>query len=148
MKLHMKTTKKENVNLLMWMKSLQNPKKLKRKIKKINEKKKNLKRRRTKKKIMEKELTSLMKGQTRHASGAQWLTVDNEPNICFWDTTGDKLNLLYGSLYPTDTPLYYRAKFCIGLATDEKIIPLKTGYIIITYDSNRTVMVKKKVFYI
>ncbi len=39
----------------------------------------------------------------------------------FVDKHGDHNNLVYGTLYRTDVPLYYRQRFCLGLPRGEKI---------------------------
>jgi hypothetical protein len=41
-------------------------------------------------------------------------------DIFYWDANGDRNNLVYGSLYRTDVPLYYRQKFAIGLPPGTK----------------------------
>src|SRR4051794_28264405 len=45
----------------------------------------------------------------------------------FWDTKGDRNNLVFSSLYRQDIPLYYRGRRVLGAKAGERIVGTKAG---------------------
>ena len=62
---------------------------------------------------MDLERKNLKKSEPRKASDS-WKLKPNETKAYFFDIKGDQNNIIYGSLYRLDVPIYYRKRFCLG----------------------------------